>query len=164
MAVQRGCHLEKHPYQRWGATPHNRTWSLPWFGQRLHKSPQKALLSVPQKEPTPQQWVERRIGFLEQTYLFYSRDTHSRLSRGTPRNPLERSSSQMLELCCEERNIGYIFNSPPILCCPTRQLQRLSQSKPITSTPHKLVFKAITNSLLFNSQVIKWKINIKTTK
>lgn len=46
-----------------------------------------------------------------QAYLFYSRDMHSKLSRETPRSPLEQSSWRMQELCCEERNSEYIFNS-----------------------------------------------------
>lgn len=44
-----------------------------------------------------------------QAYLFYSRDMRSRLSREIPRSPREQSISRIQELCCEERNSGYIF-------------------------------------------------------
>lgn len=55
--------------------------------------------------------VEEKGGMAarNQAYLSDNKGMRSRLSHETPRSPQEQSSSQMQELCCEERNTGYIF-------------------------------------------------------
>lgn len=75
----------------------------------------------------------RGMNARNQAYLFYSRGTRSRLSRETPRSPPEQSSWRTQELCCEVRNIEYIFSSTiTSLLASIGQPQRVLSSKVIT--------------------------------